>query len=183
MARGYLITAIVGFFLVSGYGCGVKAHTYVMERERVDQANTGGNAGFINGPGHSSSMAGRPTRKVYVVEFEREKKEPKKAVVKPAAATTAVGPAETAAPAATATPTVSEAVTDEGTPAALTTTTTAEGQKVTQYTVQKDDTLQKIAKKVYNSYGKWTKIYDANKDKIKNPNFVKPGTVLTIPQD
>ena len=45
----------------------------------------------------------------------------------------------------------------------------------------KDDTLQKISKKVYGSHGKWTKIYDANKDKIKNPNFVKPGTVITIP--
>ena len=50
-----------------------------------------------------------------------------------------------------------------------------------QYTVMKDDTLQKISKKVYGSHGKWTKIYDANKDKIKNPNFVKPGTVITIP--
>ncbi len=50
-----------------------------------------------------------------------------------------------------------------------------------QYTVQKDDTLQKISKKLYGSYGKWTKIYDANKDKIKDPNFLKAGVVLTIP--
>ena len=49
------------------------------------------------------------------------------------------------------------------------------------YTVQKDDTLQKISKKFYNSYGKWVRIYGANKEKIKNPNFVRPGTVLTIP--
>lgn len=49
------------------------------------------------------------------------------------------------------------------------------------YTVQKDDTLQKIAKKVYGSYSKWTKIYDANRDVIKDPNFLKPGKVLTIP--
>jgi len=49
------------------------------------------------------------------------------------------------------------------------------------YTVLKDDTLQKISKKVYGSYGKWYKIYEANKGKIKNPNFVKPGTVLNIP--
>ena len=49
------------------------------------------------------------------------------------------------------------------------------------YTVQKDDTLQKISKKVFGSYGKWYKIYEANKEKIKNPNVLKPGTVLTIP--
>ena len=49
------------------------------------------------------------------------------------------------------------------------------------YTVQKDDTLQKISKKVFGYYGKWYKIYEANKDKINNPNILKPGTVLTIP--
>jgi len=49
------------------------------------------------------------------------------------------------------------------------------------YTVQKDDTLQKISKKLFGSYGKWYKIYEANKEKIKNPNILKPGTVLTIP--
>ena len=49
------------------------------------------------------------------------------------------------------------------------------------YTVQKDDTLQKISKKLFGTYGKWYKIYEANKDKIKNPNILKPGTVLTIP--
>jgi nucleoid-associated protein YgaU len=51
----------------------------------------------------------------------------------------------------------------------------------TQYTVQKDDTLQKISKKFYGSYSKWTGIYDANKDKIRDPNFLKPGVILTIP--
>ena len=49
------------------------------------------------------------------------------------------------------------------------------------YTVQKDDTLQKISKKLFGSYGKWYKIYEANKNKIKNPNLLKPGMVLTIP--
>ena len=50
------------------------------------------------------------------------------------------------------------------------------------YTVQKDDTLQKVSKKVFGSYGKWYKIYEANKDKIKNPNVLRAGTVLTIPE-
>ena len=49
------------------------------------------------------------------------------------------------------------------------------------YTVQKDDTLQKISKKIFGTYSKWYKIYKANKDKIKDPNVLQPGTVLTIP--
>jgi nucleoid-associated protein YgaU len=50
-----------------------------------------------------------------------------------------------------------------------------------QYVVQKDDTLQKISKKLYGSYSKWTVIYDENRDVIKDPNFLKPGKVLKIP--
>lgn len=49
------------------------------------------------------------------------------------------------------------------------------------YVVEKDDTLQKISKKVYGSYSKWTKIYEANRDVIKDPNFLKAGITLKIP--
>ena len=52
---------------------------------------------------------------------------------------------------------------------------------VQDYVVEKDDTLQKISKKVYGSYSKWTRIYDANRDVIKDPNFMKPGLTLKIP--
>ena len=52
----------------------------------------------------------------------------------------------------------------------------------TQYTIEKDDTLQTIAKKFYGSYGKWVKIYNANKDAIPDPNKIKPGTKITIPK-
>jgi len=50
-----------------------------------------------------------------------------------------------------------------------------------EYKVEKDDTLQKISKKLYGSFNQWTKIYDANKDVIKDPNFLKPGVLLKIP--
>ncbi|MFT5169736.1 MAG: LysM repeat protein [Candidatus Omnitrophota bacterium] len=49
------------------------------------------------------------------------------------------------------------------------------------YVVEKDDTLQKISKKFYNSYSKWTAIYDANRDVITDANFVKPGITIKIP--
>ena len=63
----------------------------------------------------------------------------------------------------------------------LTQSPALEGWK--EYTVAKDDTLQKISKKFYGSYSQWTRIYDANKTVIKNPNFVKPGVVLKIPNE
>ena len=49
------------------------------------------------------------------------------------------------------------------------------------YTVVKGDCLWNIAKKFYGNGSKYTVIYNANKDKIKNPNLIYPGQVLTIP--
>ncbi|MCB9720765.1 MAG: LysM peptidoglycan-binding domain-containing protein [Candidatus Omnitrophica bacterium] len=49
------------------------------------------------------------------------------------------------------------------------------------YKVQKNDTLQKISKKFYNSYSKWKQIYDANRDVISNPDVLQPGTSIKIP--
>lgn len=49
------------------------------------------------------------------------------------------------------------------------------------YTVVKGDSLWKIAKKFYGNGSKYTVIYNANKGKIKNPNLIYVGQVLTIP--
>ncbi len=49
------------------------------------------------------------------------------------------------------------------------------------YTVVKDDYLKKIAKQAYGDEAKWNLIYEANSDKIKNPNLIYVGQVLTIP--
>ena len=49
------------------------------------------------------------------------------------------------------------------------------------YTVVKGDCLWNIAKKFYGNGSQYTKIYNANTDKIKNPNLIYPGQVLTIP--
>jgi hypothetical protein len=49
------------------------------------------------------------------------------------------------------------------------------------YTVKKGDCLWNIAKKFYGNGSKYTVIYNANKDKIKNPNLIYVGQVLTIP--
>ena len=51
----------------------------------------------------------------------------------------------------------------------------------TTWTVESGDCLWNIAKKVYGDGSKYTKIYEANKDKIRNPNLIYVGQVLTIP--
>jgi nucleoid-associated protein YgaU len=43
------------------------------------------------------------------------------------------------------------------------------------------DTLSKIAKKYYGKAGDYMKIFDANKDKLKDPDKIFPGQDLIIP--
>ena len=54
-------------------------------------------------------------------------------------------------------------------------------ERARTYTVVSGDTLSKIAKREYGSAEKWHAIYEANRDKIKNPDLIHPGQVLTLP--
>jgi nucleoid-associated protein YgaU len=47
--------------------------------------------------------------------------------------------------------------------------------------VLKKETLSTISQKYYGSAGNWKKIFDANRDIIKDPNKLIPGTKLIIP--
>lgn len=49
------------------------------------------------------------------------------------------------------------------------------------YTVQKGDSLWAIASKFYGKGSEYSKIAEANTDKISNPNLIYPGQVLTLP--
>lgn len=49
------------------------------------------------------------------------------------------------------------------------------------YTVVSGDCLWNIAKKHLGNGARYTEIYNLNKDKIKNPNLIYPGQVLTMP--
>jgi len=53
------------------------------------------------------------------------------------------------------------------------------------YTVIPGDCLWKIAGFywIYNNPKEWTRIYNANKDKIKDPDLIYPDQVLDIPRD
>lgn len=50
------------------------------------------------------------------------------------------------------------------------------------YTVKQGDTLWAISKTYLGDGAKYNLIYEANKDKISNPNIIYTGQVLTIPQ-
>jgi len=173
MLNKSLVLVVLSIFAA---GCGMEAHTYTVTKERVG-FNQVGNAGCITGqcPQVQVPAPAEKTRKIYVLEITQPVPESEvqkiernavSAITEPTETPSASGPAslqESAQPSSEAVPQ------NEG------------NLQPKTYTVQKDDTLQKISKKLYGTYGRWYKIYQANKDKIKNPNFVRPGTVLIIP--
>ncbi|HET7294413.1 MAG TPA: LysM peptidoglycan-binding domain-containing protein [Vicinamibacteria bacterium] len=57
-----------------------------------------------------------------------------------------------------------------------------ESQDVYGYwVVQAGDSLSKVAKRCYDDGNKYMKIFEANKDILKDPNQIKPGQKLKIP--
>ena len=144
-------------------GCAsIKARSYIETKERVDQ-NIDGNAGYLEGtpPEAARTAPAKKTRDIYVLEITKKSPEEEDTIV-PDVST----PVEST----TGSPTVHPQ-----------SWFTPPSSLPAQYTVGKDDTLQTIAKKFYNSYSKWPKIYEANKDKISDPNRIRSGVVLTIP--
>jgi LysM repeat protein len=57
----------------------------------------------------------------------------------------------------------------------------AGGTQTRSYTVKAGDTLSKIAKAHYGDANQYTKIFEANRDKLKDPDKIFPGQVLVIP--
>ncbi|HEV8254574.1 MAG TPA: LysM peptidoglycan-binding domain-containing protein [Vicinamibacteria bacterium] len=49
------------------------------------------------------------------------------------------------------------------------------------YTVKPGDTLSKISKDHYGNANAYMKIFEANRDKLTDPDKIKPGQVLNIP--
>jgi len=50
------------------------------------------------------------------------------------------------------------------------------------YEVVSGDTLSKIAQKYYGKASAYMKIFEANRDILKNPDLIKPGQKLRIPE-
>jgi nucleoid-associated protein YgaU len=55
--------------------------------------------------------------------------------------------------------------------------------KVEYYIIKKGDTLSAIAKQFYGKANDYPKIFDANREVIKDPNLIFPGQKIRIPLD
>ena len=168
---------LVGFF---ASGC-ARIQTKVVEKPRVDQ-ELQGNRGYLKGSGPAPASR-RTTRQMLETNVElptmqelnpwRKPQQP--AEPEAASARRAPLPESEPAPAReweqeqeySSQPDVEPSVSKP-----------ADG---TEYTVQKGDTLQKIAKKFYGSSSKWYRIYKANKGVLKSADKIRPGQKLTIP--
>lgn len=56
-----------------------------------------------------------------------------------------------------------------------------ETAKVKEYTVVAGDSLSAIAQKVLGDARRWNDIFNANKEKISDPNMIHPGMVIKVP--
>jgi nucleoid-associated protein YgaU len=59
----------------------------------------------------------------------------------------------------------------------------ATAQTTTYYTIQKGDTLSKIAKSHYGDANKYHQIFDANREVIEDPDKIYEGQQIRIPAD
>ena len=60
---------------------------------------------------------------------------------------------------------------------------TFKDRQVKTVTVKSGDSLSKIAKRELGDANRWKAIYEANKDKISDPDLIHPGQVLTLPAE
>jgi len=168
-ALRYTLYAIGISFLLSG--CVVR--TYPLTKERVDQSLSG-NRGYLLGKAPAGEERERPaTRTTQVVEIELHS--PIKFEKAPKIKTKEAHPFIK-----------EDQAMQEGNRGYLTQSISpevAEPAAVEKYTVQKNDTLQKISKKFYGTTKKWNKIYELNKDTLKAPDKIRPGQVLNIPTE
>jgi len=161
--------SVLFVFILSG--CVVR--TYQVTKDRVDQNMSEGNRGYMKGqPPKGSETERKMTRTTEVVEVELRSpiKFEKKPKVK-----TVDAPQEAQVPGNQGYMTQSDALTArEAEPV-------SSAGNFEKYTVEKNDTLQKISQKFYGTTKKWLKIYEANKDVLSSPNKVYPGQVINIP--
>ena len=66
-------------------------------------------------------------------------------------------------------------------PAAAAPAASADSAEKRTYKVNPGDTLSKIAKQFYGNAGAYDKIFQANRDQLKDPDHIQAGMELTIP--
>jgi len=178
---GVIFILVVVVVMAGCSSTGITTRAYVEDRERVDQDMSGGNYGYLYGqPKPEDRSDYKNTRRVYVVEFTKEEEDlDEEPLVITRTKTVYLEPEPAVQP--------KPQEPDWAQPLDVPTFTAEEPvaepapANLVEYTVQKNDTLQKISKKFYDTYRKWPQIYEANKEVIRDPNKIKPGIVLQIP--
>jgi len=170
-------------FIVGCASKGIEVRRYVEIKDRVDQKMEG-NAGYLVGDPQPEDRSGfKTTRKIYVLEVSAG--DPVEETVIEASDEELFSNDALMEELAYETDNFIEvSKSEEMIPYIDDDTDDIESSpSFTEYTVKKDDTLQKISKKFYDSFSKWPIIYEANKDVIENPDRIKPGIVIQIPRD
>jgi nucleoid-associated protein YgaU len=55
-------------------------------------------------------------------------------------------------------------------------------KKPRRYVVKSGDSLSKIAEALLGNAERWPEIFEANKDKLSDPNQIRPGQELVVPE-
>ncbi len=159
---------LVGALMVAAAGC--RAATRVVDAPRVDLQMTEGNRGFVVGRPTQEPRLKR-TRQIVETDVELD------STARPSQQDAAVvAPIETTTP-----PVVSETVVVPEPQSAA----PVSAQHYDRYVVKKGDTLWTIAANpnVYGDASRWRKIYDANRDAMKNTKDLHVGMTLQIPRE
>lgn len=151
-------------------GCVTAVKTYTIEKPRVD-VDMQGNRGFLMGAPKEEPKQSRlgPNRKISVVEVEfgpSREEEDVSIEEEPVRGDNVV---------------VREHIEEEAQEQYK--TLPVENSKWKYYTIQKNDTLQKISSKFYGTTKKWKLLYDYNKTVLKSPDKVYPGIRIKIPSN
>ncbi len=149
-------------------GCGTRVKTYVVDKERVDQDLSTGNAGYLTGAPDPAELSRerKLTRQTYVVEVELPAGTAKKTQLVEEVSHEA-----------------EQELIREPEPEPAEAAPGPRKPTVTTYTVKDNDTLAKISLEVYGTSKRWKQIYEANADRLKSPDRIYAGQVLEIPQE
>lgn len=201
--NGVVIFSCLSFLAGCSATKDIKVRSYKQDKKRVDQVVEGAVGNWENAP-QATSRQIKETRKVYFLEFIKEppaepnlnyftddlktddsESQPEQSSTDQPGqnnfASTAANPGSQRQDSSQTSrkidlPSFDESYTEE-------VEDEDNSQRFVDYKVTKNDTLQKISKKFYDSYSKWPRIYEANKDVLKSPDVLTPGINLKIPVD
>lgn len=172
--------ALAGALILAG--CTVRTYPVVKDRVDQDLSSSAGNRGYLVGQppaGEEKDRASTRTLRVFEVELGSPVKIEKRA--KPLYEEESVAPVAVAAP--------PQGIFQDSLASAPAVISRAGGSEVASeqyfedYTIQKGDTLQKISQQYFGTTRKWKAIFEANADKLKGPDKIRPGQVIRIPRE